>query len=196
MRKILTAALGILCGIAIIVMAFQFNSMSYEAGSLRLEALSSSGVDPVLADDSYTASYERDYYYGGDAYTGIQQAAAQAANNILALEETLNQTNNDLAAINRNIKTTNSNLATINNNLIKALQSQAEEQGSATAASIRSVGKLGFFLLLAIGMLTVVKYLGQLLDGIAEAGKSKAAVAECAPAPAVEAPAANEATEV
>ena len=30
-------------------------------------------------------SYESNQYYGGDAYTGIQQAAAQSANNVQAL---------------------------------------------------------------------------------------------------------------
>ena len=178
MRKILTAALGILCGIAIIVMAFQFNGASYESGSIKADTLSARGTDPVIVEDSLYGSYERDYYYGGDAYTGMQQAAAQAANNVLALEETLNQTNNDLVAINENIKSTNANIAALNNNLSKMLQAQAMEQGSATAANVRAVSQLGFFLLLAMGMLTVVKYLGKLLDGIAECRKSKAPAAE------------------
>jgi len=185
MRKILTAVLGILCGIAIILMAFQFNGASYESGSIKTETLSARGTDPVTVEDIYSGSYERDYYYGGDAYTGIQQAAAQAANNVLAMEETLNQTNNDLVAINENIKATNSNIAALNNNLSKILLSQAEEQGSATAASVDAIGQLGFFLLLAIGMLTEVKYLGVLLDGIAESRKGKVAAV-------VEAPAAEE----
>ena len=116
-------------------------------------------------------------YYGGDAYTGMQQAAAQAANNVLAMEETLRQTNNDLVAINENVKSINANIAALNNNISKILQAQADEQGSATAASVRTISQLGFFLLLAIGALTEVKYIGLLLDGIAESRKGKVTVA-------------------
>lgn len=32
-----------------------------------------------------SGSYEPNQYYGGDAYTGIQQAAAQSANNVMQL---------------------------------------------------------------------------------------------------------------
>lgn len=181
MRKILTAVLGLLCGIAIIVMAFQFNATVDSSNVPTMDTLRASGTTPIVAEDAYSASYEWDKYYGGDAYSGIQQAAAQTANNVLALEETLQQTNNDLDAINKNLIATNSSLATINNNLVIALQAQAKNQNNATATSVTMTGRLGFFLLLAIGMLTEVKYLGQLLDGIAENRKDKVQVA-----PAVE----------
>lgn len=39
--------------------------------------------------DSVSGGYEANITYGGDAYTGIQNAAAQSANNILALNSTL-----------------------------------------------------------------------------------------------------------
>lgn len=48
-----------LIAVGIISILFAFNVMSMDAGS-----------------------YESNEYYGGDAYTGIQQASAQAANNV------------------------------------------------------------------------------------------------------------------
>lgn len=178
MRKILTAALGILCGIAIIVMAFQFKTTSeIETGSLGMDVLRASGATPKQVEDLYTGSYEWDKYYGGDAYSGIQQAAAQAANNVLALEDALNQTNEDLATINQNLIDTNRNLAALNNNLVNAFTAQMETQGDAASATVKATAQLGFFLLLAIGMLTEVKYLGKLLDGIAEVSAAKKAAA-------------------
>lgn len=40
--------------------------------------------------DNYVGgSYETSITYGGDAYTGIQNAAAQTANNVLALSSTV-----------------------------------------------------------------------------------------------------------
>ena len=38
----------------------------------------------------YTGGYESNLSYGGDAYTGIQNASAQAANNIQTLTENFN----------------------------------------------------------------------------------------------------------
>ena len=106
MRKILTAALGILCGIAIIVMAFQFKTAAeIETDSLGMDVLHAGSATPTQVEDLYTGSYEWDKYYGGDAYSGIQQAAAQAANNVLALEDAINQTNEDLVAINKSTGT-------------------------------------------------------------------------------------------
>ena len=40
-----------------------------------------------MAYDSYIGAYESSEAYGGDAYTGIQNAAAQTANNVKALAE-------------------------------------------------------------------------------------------------------------
>lgn len=37
----------------------------------------------IMVYNAEVGSYEGDEYYGGDAYTGIQQAAAQAANNTM-----------------------------------------------------------------------------------------------------------------
>lgn len=174
MRKILTAALGILCGIAIIVMAFQFKTAAeIETDSLGMDVLHAGSATPTQVEDLYTGSYEWDKYYGGDAYSGIQQAAAQAANNVLALEDAINQTNEDLVAINKNLIDTNRNLAALNNNLVSAFSAQMDTQGAAAKAT----AQLGFFLLLAIGMLTEVKYLTKLIDGIAEVSAAKKAAA-------------------
>ena len=174
MRKILTAALGILCGIAIIVMAFQFKTAAeIETDSLGMDVLHAGSTTPKQVEDLYTGSYEWDKYYGGDAYSGIQQAAAQTANNVLALEDAINQTNEDLATINKNLIDTNRNLAALNNNLVNAFSAQMDTQSDATKAT----AQLGFFLLLAIGMLTEVKYLTKLIDGIAEVSAAKKAAA-------------------
>ena len=174
MRKILTAALGILCGIAIIIMAFQFKSTAeFKTDSLGMDVLHAGSTTPKQVEDLYTGSYEWDKYYGGDAYSGIQQAAAQTANNVLALEDAINQTNEDLATINKNLIDTNRNLAALNNNLVNAFSAQMDTQSDATKAT----AQLGFFLLLAIGMLTEVKYLTKLIDGIAEVSAAKKAAA-------------------
>lgn len=193
MRKILTAALGILCGIAIIVMAFQIKTTSeIETGSLGMDVLYASGTTPKQLEDLYTGSYEWDKYYGGDAYTGIQQAAAQAANNVLALEDALNQTNEDLATINKNLIDANKNLAALNNNLVNAYSAQLSNQSEVANATVQATAQLGFFLLLAIGMLTEVKYLTKLADGIAEVNAAKKAAAAESAAEIEEAPQAAE----
>lgn len=174
MRKILTAALGILCGIAIIIMAFQFKSTAeFKTDSLGMDVLHAGSTTPKQVEDLYTGSYEWDKYYGGDAYSGIQQAAAQTANNVLALEDAINQTNEDLTTINKNLIDTNRNLAALNNNLVNAFSAQMDTQSDAAKAT----AQLGFFLLLAIGMLTEVKYLTKLIDGIAEVSAAKKAAA-------------------
>lgn len=44
-------------------------------------------VCAIICISSDTGSYEAAEFYGGDAYTGIQQAAAQTANNVRTLTE-------------------------------------------------------------------------------------------------------------
>ncbi len=56
-------------------------------GLLSLIASIVSAVLSIVLFNMETGSYESPLYYGGDAYTGIQQAAAQSANNTIALAE-------------------------------------------------------------------------------------------------------------
>lgn len=60
----------------------------FDAKKLRVSLLILGVVAIVVAIALFcvdVGSYESNEYYGGDAYTGIQQAAAQAANNVLAV---------------------------------------------------------------------------------------------------------------
>lgn len=41
----------------------------------------------IISFNAATGGYENEEYYGGDAYTGIQHASAQTANNIRVMSE-------------------------------------------------------------------------------------------------------------
>lgn len=138
--------------------------------------LYSATEDPYSVPDNYSGSSERDKYYGGDAYTGIQQAAAQAANNILALEETLQQTNENILAVNENLKTANGNLVKANENLIKAVNLQTMNLETVCNSISEVISKVGFFLMLAAGLMMIVNNLNPFMDNLEEYLASRNAV--------------------
>lgn len=168
MRKLVTSAVGLFCGLLVIIMAFfiQVNPVTLETESFA--KLYSATEDPYSVPDNYSGSSERDKYYGGDAYTGIQQAAAQAANNILALEETLQQTNENILAVNENLKTANGNLVKANENLIKAVNLQTMNLETVCNSISEVISKVGFFLMLAAGLMMIVNNLNPFMDNLEE----------------------------
>lgn len=162
MRKLVTSAVGLFCGLLVIIMAFfiQVNPVTLETESFA--KLYSATEDPYSVPDNYSGSSERDKYYGGDAYTGIQQAAAQAANNILALEE--------------NLKTANGNLVKANENLIKAVNLQTMNLETVCNSISEVISKVGFFLMLAAGLMMIVNNLNPFMDNLEEYLASRNAV--------------------
>ena len=181
MRKLITSGIGLFCGLLVIIMAFfiQVNPVTLETESFA--KLYSATEDPYSVPDNYSGSSERDKYYGGDAYTGIQQAAAQAANNILALEETLQQTNENILAVNENLKTANSNLVKANENLIKAVNLQTMNLETVCNSISDVISQVGFFLMLAAGLTMIANNLNPFMDNL----DAYLATRNAAPAPAV-----------
>ncbi|MBR6549094.1 MAG: hypothetical protein IKT68_06075, partial [Clostridia bacterium] len=93
---------------------------------------------PYAAEQTVIPETEPDLAYGGDAYTGMQQAAAQGANNTMAVYEKVSETN-------------------------KLLQTKMDTERGATVKMFEAI-HMGFgILLLAIGLLTIVKYLKALV---------------------------------
>lgn len=84
-KSFIVAIMGIACGVVILALGF----ITYESNLRTYKART--GPEST----SYT-SYE---YYGGDAYTGIQQAAADASNNAGVVAENIVTTNTYLMAI-------------------------------------------------------------------------------------------------
>jgi hypothetical protein len=100
------------------------------------------------ADIKYTSveapEYEADKYYGGDAYSGIQNAAAQAANNAIAVYDEVKQGNEAVKTMNENLKA----------------------QAKADAENLESIAGLVKLclgsILLSIGLLTIAKNIAPL----------------------------------
>ena len=158
MNKKVTGILGIIVGLAIIM--FSFVVFNFDA---NISHTSMSNIN-TIQNDLPVPEKEEDERYGGDAYTGMQQAAAQAANNMIPVYEAINHANAQSHA----------NATTINANLKNMVDSEA----SNTAALI-SAGKTFFgFMLLSVGLLTILKYFTLLM------GEKASKVAPAAPAAA------------
>ena len=100
------------------------------------------------ADIKYTSveapEYEDDKYYGGDAYSGIQNAAAQAANNAIAVYD--------------EVKQGNEAVKTMNENLNAQAEADADNLESIAGLIKVCVGSI----LLSIGLLTIAKNIAPL----------------------------------
>ena len=166
MRKLITSSLSILCGLAIIIMAFCINAPPAHFTEGSLARITASNVNPNLIEDNYRGDYESNKYYGGDAYTGMQQASAQTANNVLAMEETLLQTNENILAVNSNLKNIGGSLASVNNNFIAATNMQQENLEAASSAISATMCQCVFFILLAAGLIVVTSNLNPFLDAL------------------------------
>lgn len=87
--KIIKAILGIIAGTIIIIVANNSFNSSYKP------------KEPETAEISVKT--ESDAKYGGDAYTGIQQASAQTATNTYYIYELVQNTNNGIGIVSRQI---------------------------------------------------------------------------------------------
>lgn len=132
--------LGVFVGLIIVVFSivvFNFDAyISYEKPE---------SIKKVDGADS-APEKEENGYYGGDAYTGIQQAAAQAANNIIPVYYSVLQTN-------QNIKTVNETIGI-----------QMESQAKNLELVLKALKTFFGYLLLSIGLLTVLKYLSRIFS--------------------------------
>lgn len=183
MRKLITSSLSLLCGLAIIIMAFCVNAAPVDFADESLSKVNASNVNPGTIADNYQGDYEGNKYYGGDAYTGMQQASAQAANNVLAMEETLLQTNENLLAVNSNLKSISGSLATVNGNFIAATGMQQENLEAASSAISNTMSKCACLILLAMGLIVITSNLNPFLDALEVfLAEKKAAALAAAPA--------------
>ena len=59
-------------------------------------------LEEIQLEEIGSPSSESDKYYGGDAYTGMQQAAAQAANNLIPVFGAIEANNDAISVLNAN----------------------------------------------------------------------------------------------
>ena len=81
MTKKAVDIIGILVGVLMIVFAI----IVYTSTPTYSNYTTSGNTNAEKIEYSTHTEFESDKRYGGDAYTGIQQAAAQAANNTIAV---------------------------------------------------------------------------------------------------------------
>ena len=108
-------------------------------------------VEDIHIVNNVEPETESNRYYGGDAYSGIQQAAAQTANNVYAVYNAVEQTNDNLAVLNDNI----------------AAETEATQE---SAGAVTMVAGLLF---LGIAFLLIAKHLFALLEDLS-AGREAA----------------------
>ena len=124
---------GVIVGIVIIIFSVCIFSFDYES---QIFAASSKDIQKEVIS---APTYEADKSYGGDAYTGMQQASAQAANNLIPVFDALEENTNAIIQLNDN------------NNSI----GDAETQYIECLLKITQSG-IGF-ILLAIGLVVISK---------------------------------------
>lgn len=148
-----SAFIGILAGVAIIVMSvLVFNlDVNFDRARTSEAELKSVEIDYISAP-----SKESDKYYGGDAYTGIQQAAAQTANNLVPVFDAIQE--NNVA-----IQTLNSNLIENAANEVNNADVKAKNDAKNITTAVTLVRDCFGYLILAIGVLTTVKYIGAMI---------------------------------
>lgn len=130
-------------GLGVLIVIFSVIVFAYDANTVFITGLDN--------DKLVSPAYEEDQAYGGDAYTGMQQAAAQAANNLIPVFNA--------------IKKGNEYTTTLNNNAARIVKAIKISTG---------------FILLTVGLLTMFKYLGAFITAFTEkktvAAESGAAV--------------------
>ena len=117
--------IGLISGVLIVIFA-----VIVFASGVNVYAPS---VDKTDLYSAFEPEFEEDEYYGGDAYTGIQQAAAQSANNAISVYD---------AVVAGNV----------------AAATQAENQARNIRTAVETIKTCFGFLLLSIGLLTIVKH--------------------------------------
>lgn len=86
--------IGLAIGIVILVCSYFVFSFDTAINTPRMEK--------IILETINAPEYESNKSYGGDAYTGMQQAAAQAANNLVPVFEAIEENNGAIATLNRN----------------------------------------------------------------------------------------------
>ena len=122
---------GIIIGVAIM-------ACSYFVFSFEVETNIPSMKNITLNIISYPENEDNEYY-GGDAYTGIQQAAAQAANNLIPVFNA--------------IRANNTAIIELNGNNIKAAESEAKNSGAIISTIKYCVG----FVMISVGLTVISK---------------------------------------
>lgn len=164
--KIIRSALNlVICLVAVVVCLASAQKFQADSASTSY----TSGKTLNIGDYSVT-----DYsYYGGDAYTGIQQAGADASNNVVVLGITVTDAANMLHNAQKN---------TANN--VAALAAPL----NATALNVAAIGSLLSTAIAFAFALPGVKNLFDLIQAICEAKEASAARASVPETPAEEAP--------
>ena len=122
---------GIIIGVIIMVCAVFVFSFDAGINDPEMDGIRTANVSPP--------EYESDKSYGGDAYTGMQQASAQAANNLIPVFEAIEQNNNAIIKL--------------NSNNIAAAEIEAEN----AEAIVSTIKHCAGFVLLAIGLTVISK---------------------------------------
>ena len=122
---------GIIIGVVIMVCSCLVFSFDAETGSPKMKHIT---LETISAP-----GHELDKSYGGDAYTGMQQAAAQAANNLIPVFEAI-ELNNDA-------------IVKLNKNNIEAAETEAKNAEAIVSTIKHCVG----IVLIAIGLTVISK---------------------------------------
>lgn len=164
--KILRPALSLVICIAAIVVSLSF-SRNFQLNTAIITT--TFGRNLSIADYSYSVT---DYsYYGGDAYTGIQQAGADASNNVVVLGMTVVDAANQLFEAQ---KDTTKNVAALASPL------------NATMTTAFSIGSMLSMALAFAFAIPGVKYLFDLIQAVLEFRAEKASCQEAPAEPAAE----------
>lgn len=132
----LTKNSGLIVGLVIVLLSLVVFIYDVDIKTAKWEEIKYTSVE--------APEYEADKYYGGDAYSGIQNAAAQAANNAIAVYDEVKQGNGAIKTMNDNLKA----------------------QAKADAENLESIAGLVKLclgsILLSIGLLTIAKNIAPL----------------------------------
>ena len=123
--------IGVAVGVIILIFAIVMFALNPNIFAPRMKE--------IFEEDISSPSYELDEAYGGDAYTGIQNAAAQTANNLIPVFNAVRENSEAIMKANSN----------------NILQAEAEAEN---LAGIVTIVKCGFgFSLLTVGLLVISK---------------------------------------
>ncbi len=86
--------IGVIIGVVIMVCSYFVFSFDV--------AINNPKMDSIKLESISAPEYESNKSYGGDAYTGMQQAAAQAANNLIPVFEAIEANNDAITKLNKN----------------------------------------------------------------------------------------------
>ena len=102
---------GVIIGVLVIAVAVFVLALNLEVSTPDTTNIQSITKITISAPES-----ESNKYYGGDAYTGIQQAAAQTARNLIPVFEAIEENSEILIKENENLKILNNNINSLSRN--------------------------------------------------------------------------------